>query len=124
MYCITVCKNQKLIIQIVDGQLMAAQAKVKLIKQKEWPIASGETSYGCVESFKSQARNCENVLMVRPCGEAAGGCWQEGELAGRSAGSDQDSAVPQQHLATEESGGFGVYNLTTPNRITIGEVVS
>ena len=26
---------------------------------KEWPIASGEALNGCVESFKSQARNCE-----------------------------------------------------------------
>ena len=34
---------------------------------KEWPIASGKAPDGCVESFKSQARNCEmNDVQTSP----------------------------------------------------------
>ena len=49
------------------------QANLRIINNKhakdakEWPIASGKAPDGCVESFKSQARNCEmNDVQTSP----------------------------------------------------------
>ena len=93
---------------------------------KEWPITSGET--GIWLRLKGL---CLKLGIARygakwaPCDEAAGARVEEGRRSSRAdqPRGDRDSALPQQHCATEGGGKLGLYTSQHAYGITFDDYI-